>query len=87
MAENVYATKTSKLIGADVVLIILSGIAVALRLWSRKISRVGFWYDDYTILLALPLAWMMPMLNLIGRSIVLVLGSTSLTFAMNSRPL
>ena len=87
MAENIYATKTGKLVGANIVLIILSGIAVALRLWSRKISRVGFGYDDYTILLALPLAWMMPMLNLIGKSIVIVLGSTSLTFAMNSRPL
>ncbi len=87
MAENIYATRTSKLIGANVVLILLSGIAVALRFWSRKISRVGFWYDDYTILLALLPAWMMPMLNLIGRSIILVLGSTSLTFPINSRPL
>ena len=87
MAEDLYATRTSKLIGANIVLILLSGIAVALRFWSRKISRVGFWYDDYTILLALLPAWMMPMLNLIGRSIILVLGSTSLTFIMNSRPL
>ena len=87
MAENIYATKTGKLIGANVVLILLSGIAVALRFWSRKISRVGFWYDDYTILLALLLAWMMPMLNLIGRSIVLVLGSKILTYLINSRPL
>lgn len=87
MAENTYATKTGKLIGANIVLILLSGIAVALRFWSRKISRVGFWYDDYTILLALLLAWMMPMLNLIGRSIGLLLGSTILTYAINSRPL
>ena len=87
MAENLYATKTGKLIGANVVLILLSGIAVALRFWSRKISRVGFWYDDYTILVALLPAWMMPMLNLIGRLIVLVLGSTILTYSMNSRPL
>ena len=87
MAENIYATKTKKLVGANIVLILLSGIAVALRFWSRKISRVGFWYDDYTILLALLPAWMMPMLNLIGRSMILVLGSTSLTFAINSRPL
>ena len=87
MAGNVHATKTGKLIGADIVLILLSGIAVALRFWSRKISRVGFWYDDYTILVALLLAWMLPMLNLIGRSIILVQDSTSLTFAINSRPL
>ena len=87
MAEDIHATKTGKLIGANIVLILLSGIAVALRFWSRKISRVGFWYDDYTILLALLPAWMMPMLNLIGRSIVHVLGSTVLTYAINSRPL
>ena len=87
MAENIYATKTGKLIGANVVLILLSGIAVALRFWSRKISRVGFWYDDYTILLALLPAWVMPMLNLIGRSVVLVLGSTMLTYSIKSRPL
>lgn len=87
MAENLYATKTGKLIGANVVLILLSGIAVALRFWSRKVSRIGFWYDDYTILLALLLAWMMPMLNLIGRSIVLMLGWQILTYVINSRPL
>lgn len=87
MADDLYATRTSKLIGANIVLILLSGIAVALRFWSRKISRVGFWYDDYTILVALLPAWMMPTLNLIGRSILLVLNSTSLTFAMNSRSL
>ena len=87
MADNIYATKTSKLIGANVVLILLSGIAVALRFWSRKVSRVGFWYDDYTILLALLPAWMMPMLNLIGGWVILLLNPTSLTFAKNSRPL
>ena len=87
MADNIYATKTSKLIGANVVLILLSGIAVALRFWSRKVSRVGFWYDDYTILLALLPAWMMPMLNLIGGSVILLLSPTSLTLAVNSRPL
>lgn len=73
MAEDIYATKTARLIGADIVLILLSGIAVALRFWSRKISKVGFWYDDYTILIAMALAWVMPMLNLIGKSVDLSL--------------
>ena len=61
------ASKTGTLVAADITLIMLSGIAVALRLLSRRLSRVGLWYDDYVILVAMPLAWMLPVCNLIGR--------------------
>lgn len=66
MAEDIHASKTGTLLAADITLIILSGIAVALRLLSRRLSRVGLWYDDYAIMLALPLAWMLPVCNFIG---------------------
>lgn len=66
MAEDVHASKTRTLLAADITLIFLSAIAVALRLLSRRLSRAGLWYDDYAILVAMPLAWMLPVLNLIG---------------------
>ena len=69
MAEDVHASKEGRLLAADITLIILSGTAVALRLLSRRLSRVGLWYDDYVIMIALLLAWMLPVLNFIGWSL------------------
>ena len=68
MADDFHASKTGTLLVADTALIILSAIAVALRLLSRRLSRAGLWYDDYAILVAMPLAWMLPVLNFIGGS-------------------
>ena len=68
MGEGTYASKTGDLIAADIALICLSGTAVALRLLSRRVSRAGLWYDDYTIVVAMALAWVLPILNIIGMS-------------------
>lgn len=68
MAEDVHASKTGTLLAADITLILLSATAVALRLLSRRLLRAGLWYDDYAIMVAMPLAWMLPILNLIGWS-------------------
>ena len=64
MAEDVHATKTGTLIAADAMLIYLSAIAVALQLLSRRLSRSGLWYDDYAIMFAMVLAWMLLVYNL-----------------------
>ncbi len=66
MAEDVHASKSGTLIAADATLICLSAIAVALRLLSRRLSRSGLWYDDYAIMFAMVLAWMLPVCNFIG---------------------
>ena len=66
MADNIYATKTGKLVYADAALMILSSLHVALRLVSRRLTKAKLWYDDYAIIIALPLAWMLPILNIIG---------------------
>lgn len=68
MAEDVHASKIPTLIAADVTLICLSAIAVALRFLSRRISGAGFWWDDWVILVAMPLAWQLPTINIIGMS-------------------
>lgn len=68
MEEDVHASKTGTLVAADITLIVLSATAVGLRLLSRRLSKAGLWYDDYAIIIAMPLAWMLPVLNLIGSS-------------------
>jgi hypothetical protein len=47
------ATQAPRIIGASVVLIILSTAAVVLRFLARRLSRAGLWWDDWTILFAL----------------------------------
>lgn len=66
--EDIYATKTRSLIAADITLICLSSIFVALRFLARRIARAGLWYDDYAIAAALPLAWLPAIMNLVGPS-------------------
>lgn len=43
----------SQVVGVSIAMIILSTHAVAFRLWSRKTSKAGLWWDDWTILIAL----------------------------------
>lgn len=68
MAEDRHASKSKTLLAADITLIFLSAVGVALRLLSRNLSRAALWDDDYAIIVAMPLAWMLSVLNLIGRS-------------------
>lgn len=37
----------------SIVSVVLASIAVTLRMIARKMSGVGYWWDDYTILAAL----------------------------------
>lgn len=49
----IYARNTAPFIALIVVLIFLSTTAVALRLFSRKLSKTAIWYDDCLIIVAL----------------------------------
>jgi len=68
VSANVHATKTNSLLAGDIILIFLSAIFVGLRFLSRRIAGAGLWWDDYVIAVALPLAWVPPVMNLIGLS-------------------
>lgn len=46
-------SQTPRIIAASITLISLSTTAVILRLIARKLSRAGFWWDDWAILGAL----------------------------------
>ena len=52
---------------ANILILCLAIISVALRLCSRKLAKAGFWYDDYAIVVALPIALVLPVLLLIGK--------------------
>ena len=52
---------------ANILILCLAIISVALHLWSRRIAKARFWYDDYAILAALPIALVLPVLLLIGK--------------------
>lgn len=52
---------------ANILILCLAIISVALRLWSRRLAKAGFWYDDYAIVAALPIAIVLPVLLLIGK--------------------
>lgn len=39
---------------ANCILVLLTLITVALRIWSRFLSSVKLWWDDYLVLFALP---------------------------------
>ena len=40
-------------LGVSIFLTVLSIVAVSLRLYSRRISRIGFWFDDWAVVIAL----------------------------------
>ena len=63
---DLYADQSGRLKSANFVLIILPTIFVALRLTSRKVSRAGYWWDDFLILLALLFSYALPICNLIS---------------------
>ena len=48
-----YQSRTSGVYGGTISLIIVAAIAVALRLTARSISAANFWWDDWTLVIAL----------------------------------
>ena len=46
-------SRTREIYGATITLTIIATAAVILRFISRKISTASFWWDDWTILIAL----------------------------------
>lgn len=48
-----YQTRVPDLYAATITLAIVQTIAVGARLAARKLSAANFWWDDYTIVLAL----------------------------------
>ena len=67
MAKDLYASKQAEIIIGNVVLMCLSGTAVALRYLTRRITKVGLWFDDYAIILALFFAYGPAICNFIGQ--------------------
>lgn len=52
-SDAYYQTRVPDLYAATITLAVLQTIAVVARFAARKISAAKFWWDDYTILLAL----------------------------------
>lgn len=50
---NTFDTQQPSLYGAIITTYVLAAIAVALRFWSRKLKKIGWWHDDWFILLSL----------------------------------
>ena len=50
---SLYADQKGRLVGSMITLLVLSTFFVCLRLLSRKLSKAGFWLDDYLTILAL----------------------------------
>lgn len=51
--EDDHADKGGVVLGISILMTILAIMAVALRFLSRKLSRAGFWWDDWVIVMAL----------------------------------
>ena len=63
---DLYADQSGRLKSANIALLILPSIFVALRLVSRKVSRAGYWYDDLLVLFALLFSYGLPTCNLVS---------------------
>lgn len=50
-------TRGPVVIGVTAMLITLDTVFVALRIWARRIRKLGLWWDDWLIIMALILAW------------------------------
>ena len=48
-----YQSRTPAVYGGTITLITVAAIAVVLRLTARKISAANFWWDDWTLVVAL----------------------------------
>ena len=65
-ASALYDDRSSQVISASVVLIVLPTLAVILRLLSRWISYAGLWWDDGVAVIAMILAWGPNISNLVA---------------------
>lgn len=52
-SDTYYQTRVPELYAATITLAVLQTIAVVARFAARRISAANFWWDDYTIVLAL----------------------------------
>ena len=66
MAEDMAASRQGTIIGVTAMLLCLSTLSVILRFIVRHTTRIGFWYDDYAIVVALVLSWVSPICVLVG---------------------
>ena len=48
-----YQSRTAGVYGGTISLLIIAAIAVVLRLTARRISAANFWWDDWTLVIAL----------------------------------
>lgn len=64
--NDIHANRQIGLIVCCVIWMCLSGTLVALRLFVRRTSKAGLWYDDYAIVVALLFAYGTPVGVLIG---------------------
>ena len=65
-ASYVNANHTHRLLGSNIVLLIIPTVFVTLRLISRVLSKAGFWWDDYFCISAMVLAWSLPIITLVS---------------------
>lgn len=52
-SDAYYQSRAPGLYGGTITLIIVAAVAVALRLTARKVSAANFWWDDWTLVIAL----------------------------------
>ena len=50
---DINANAAPRIIAVAVVCILITIVAVAMRIWARRVSMAGLWWDDYTIILAM----------------------------------
>lgn len=72
---DIYADQRSRIIGSSVAIIVITITSVGLRLLSRKLSRAGFWWDDYLTIVALIFSAVGVLIWLIGRNPELMIQS------------
>ena len=50
---DIHASRAHLILGVSIALLVLSFVAVALRLLARRLSGAGLWWDDWLIIAAL----------------------------------
>ena len=50
---DIHASRVHLILGVSIALLVLSFVAVALRLLARRLSGAGLWWDDWLIIAAL----------------------------------
>ncbi|KAL8937085.1 MAG: hypothetical protein Q9216_004600 [Gyalolechia sp. 2 TL-2023] len=63
---EMYENRSGHVVAAAVICLTLPTVAVILRFLSRRISRAGFWIDDYVVVVAMILSWGPNIVNLLA---------------------